>query len=193
MKAYHLTGKLPYFTNCYMLTDNTGNAVLIDCSADVAKVKKILENDRCQLSAILLTHGHADHRETLEETVAEFGAPVYLGSDDASLYGIENTNDYRDGAVMTFGEIKLYTFHTPGHTPGGYCLISDDMLFSGDTLFAGTIGRTDMEGGDYATLKESLKKILATVHSNLKVLPGHNGFSTFEMEKEQNPYLRSVM
>ena len=71
MKAYHLMGKAPYFTNCFMLTDNAGNAVLIDCSADVENVQAILDNDRAQLKAILLTHGHADHRETLEETVAQ--------------------------------------------------------------------------------------------------------------------------
>ena len=192
MKAYHLMGKAPYFTNCFMLTDNAGNAVLIDCSADVETVQAILDNDRAQLKAILLTHGHADHRETLEETVARYGCPVYLGSEDARLFGLEGTTPYEDGTVMKLGEIKFYVFSTPGHTPGGFCLWAEGLLFTGDTLFAGTVGRTDMRGGDFEVLKQSLKKILATVDENPQVLPGHNHFSTMEQEKAQNPYLKSV-
>lgn len=192
MKAYHLMGKAPYFTNCFMLTDNAGNAVLIDCSADVEKVQAILDNDRAQLKAILLTHGHADHRETLEETVARYGCPVYLGAEDARLFGLEGTTPYDDGTVMKLGEIIFYVFSTPGHTPGGCCLWTEGLLFTGDTLFAGTVGRTDMRGGDFEVLKLSLKKILATVDENPQVLPGHNHFSTMEQEKVQNPYLKSV-
>ncbi len=192
MKAYHLMGKAPYFTNCFMLTDNSGNAVLIDCSADVEKVKTILENDRVQLKAVLLTHGHADHRETLAETVAEFGCPVYLGAEDADLFGLEGTTPYEDATVMKFGEIKFFVFSTPGHTPGGYCLWAEGMLFCGDTLFAGTVGRTDMRGGDFDVLKESLKKIITTVDENPQVLPGHNHFSTLDQEKVQNPYLKNL-
>ena len=192
MKAYHLMGKAPYFTNCFMLTDNAGNAVLIDCRADVENVQAILDNDRAQLKAILLTHGHADHRETLEETVARYGCPVYLGAEDARLFGLEGTTPYEDGTVMKLGEIKFYVFSTPGHTPGGFCLWTEGLLFTGDTLFAGTVGRTDMRGGDFEVLKQSLKKILATVDENPQVLPGHNHFSTMEQEKVQNPYLKSV-
>ena len=187
MKAYHLMGKAPYFTNCFMLTDTNGNAVLIDCSADVAKVKTILENDRAQLK-----DGHADHRETLAEAVTEFDCPVYLGAEDAQLFNLEGTVAYEDATVMKFGEIKLFVFSTPGHTPGGYCLWAEGMLFCGDTLFAGTVGRTDMAGGDFTVLKESLKKILSTVDENPQVLPGHNHFSTLEQEKVQNPYLKNL-
>jgi len=192
MKAYHLMGKAPYFTNCYMVTDDTGHAVLVDCSADIEKVKTILDNDRVQLSAILLTHGHDDHRETLAETVAAFGCPVYIGSEDADLFGIENTIPYEDGGTLTFGEISLFTFATPGHTPGGYCLVCGEMMFCGDTLFAGTVGRTDLKGGDFNVLKESLKKIVAAVPDEIQVLPGHNHFSTMKQEKEQNPYLKRL-
>jgi len=192
MKAYHLTGKAPYYTNCYMLTDNEGCAVLIDCSADVEKVKAILENDRVQLSAILLTHGHHDHRETLDETVAEFGCPVYLGREDAAQFSLKNTLPYEDEGNLRFGEINLYTFHTPGHTPGGYCLMGEGLLFCGDTLFAGTVGRTDFPGGSFEVLKESLAKIVRIVPDEMQVLPGHNHFSTMKQEKDQNPYLRRL-
>ena len=192
MKAYHLTGKAPYYTNCYMLTDNKGNAVLIDCSPDPEKVKAILENDRVQLSAILLTHGHQDHRETLAEMVAQHNCPVYLGREDAAHFALEGTLPYEDRGNLHFGEIRLHTFHTPGHTPGGYCLMGEGMLFCGDTLFAGTVGRTDFAGGSFEILKESLAKIVRLVPDEMQVLPGHNHFSTMKMEKEQNPYLKRL-
>ena len=192
MKAYHLMGKAPYYTNCYMVTDNSGCAVLIDCSADTEKVKAILENDRVELKAILLTHGHDDHRETLYETVSLFGCPVYLGKEDIDQFELTGIERYTDGETLKFGEIVLSVFHTPGHTPGGYCLMCEDMLFSGDTLFAGTVGRTDFKGGDFEVLKESLKKIVARVPDDMKVLPGHNHFSTMKQEKVQNPYLKRL-
>ena len=189
MKAYHLMGKAPYFTNCYMITDTNGNAVLIDCSAEVEKVKAILENDRAQLKAILLTHGHHDHRETLAETVAEFACPVYLGADDAQLFGLEGTTDYEDVKVMKFGEIKLLPFSTPGHTPGGYCLWAEGMLFCGDTLFAGSCGRTDLPGGDWQTILTSLQRF-RSFDGELGVFPGHGESSTIAREKQYNPFLR---
>ncbi|MEG1781841.1 MAG: MBL fold metallo-hydrolase [Oscillospiraceae bacterium] len=190
MKAYHLMGKSPYFTNCYMICDDKGDGVLIDCSAEINKVKSILENDMVQLKAVLLTHGHKDHVETLAELRSEFSVPVYLGEADAELFAIEGTTPYTDLSNLEFGDIKIFTIATPGHTLGGYCLKCEDMLFTGDTLFAGTVGRTDLEGGDYDTLMASLKKLKEFVKSDLKVLPGHNHFSTMEQERAQNPYLK---
>lgn len=192
MKTYHLTGKAPYFTNCYVMTDNDGNAVMIEASADVNKVQDILDNDRVQLKAILLTHGHADHRETLEQCREKFGCPVYISAADSEFFGISDTLPLTDGENLTFGQIKIQVISTPGHTPGGCCLVCEDMLFSGDTLFAGTVGRTDLGGGDFDTLMKSLEKLSGSVKENLKVLPGHNHFSTMELEKENNPYLKNI-
>lgn len=192
MKTYHLTGKAPYFTNCYVITDNNGNAVMIEASADVNKVQDILDNDRVQLKAILLTHGHADHRETLEQCKEKFGCPVYISAADSEFFGISDTLPLTDGERLTFGQIKIQVISTPGHTPGGCCLVCEDMLFSGDTLFAGTVGRTDLGGGDFDTLMKSLEKLSGAVKENLKVLPGHNHFSTMELEKEHNPYLKNI-
>lgn len=192
MKTYHLMGKAPYYTNCYMITDDCGCAVLIDCSAETEKVKAILDNNRVELKAILLTHGHGDHRETLKETLEAFPCPVYVGEEDRELFSLDGTTSYSDGEKLKFGDINLDVFHTPGHTPGGYCLMCDDMLFCGDTLFAGTVGRTDLAGGDFEVLKESLKKIVAAANDDMKVLPGHNHFSTMKQEKAQNPYLKRL-
>ena len=192
MKTYHLTGKAPYFTNCYVITDNDGNAVMIEASADVNKVQDILDNDRVQLKAILLTHGHDDHRETLEQCREKFGCPVYISAAHSEFFGISDTLPLADGEKLTFGQIKIQVISTPGHTPGGCCLICEDMLFSGDTLFAGTVGRTDLGGGDFDTLMQSLEKLSGAVKENLKVLPGHNHFSTMDLEKENNPYLKNI-
>ncbi|MEG0091174.1 MAG: MBL fold metallo-hydrolase [Oscillospiraceae bacterium] len=193
MKSYHLMGRAPYYTNCFLLVDNSGSAVLIDCSVPWQKLDEILKNDHAQLKAILMTHGHHDHRETLDEVRLKSGAPVYLGRQDAQQFNIEKTIGYSEHETLEFGEIKLFVFHTPGHTPGGYCLRCEDMLFSGDTLFAGTIGRTDLLGGDYEELMTSLKTMAEYVkNQNPKVLPGHAHFSTFDMEKQQNPYLKEI-
>ena len=192
MKPYHLYGNPPYYTNCYLLTDNKGNRVLVDCSAAVEKVKRILENDRASLKAVFLTHGHRDHTETLSETLERFGCPVYLGEEDAKLFGYENTIPFADEAKFEVGEMNFFVFATPGHTPGGYCILCEDMLFTGDTLFAGTIGRCDLEGGDEPTLMKSLGRILTLVKEDVKVLPGHNHFSKLDIERKTNPYLLAV-
>lgn len=158
MKNYHLMGTAPYYTNCFLLVDNAGSAVLIDCSVKWEKIDEILKNDHAQLKAILLTHGHHDHVEELAEVRLKSSAPVYLGRQDADQFGIEKTIGYDERSTLEFGTIKLLAFHTPGHTPGGYCLRCEDMLFSGDTLFAGTVGRTDLLGGDYDELMKSDRK-----------------------------------
>lgn len=194
MKTYNLMGGAPYYTNCFLLSDNIGNAVLIDCSVKWDKIEEILKNDHVKLKAILLTHGHHDHCEELSEVRLKSGAPVYVGRADAEQFSFEKTTPYGTRETLEFGDIKLFAFHTPGHTPGGYCLKCEDMLFSGDTLFAGTVGRTDLLGGDYEELMKSLKTIAECVGTqNLKVLPGHAHFSTFDQEKQQNPYLKEIV
>lgn len=193
MKIYHIMGAAPYYTNCFMIIDNQDTAVLIDGSAPWSKISQILNSDNAKLAAVLLTHGHHDHRESLAEIIKNTQAPVYVGLQDKEQFNLDDVVCYQDMSTMEFGEIKLFVFSTPGHTPGGYCIKCEDMLFSGDTLFAGTVGRTDLPGGDYDELMRSLQKIVQTVKTDVKVLPGHAHFSTLEQEKEQNPYLKEML
>lgn len=194
MKAYHLMGSAPYYTNCYLLTDNQGNAVLFDCSIRWDKIDAILKNDSAQLKAIFMTHGHHDHRECFDEVVKNSGASVYMGRGDIAQFHMENVNEFKDKETFEIGEMKIFAFHTPGHTPGGYCFKCEDMLICGDTLFAGTVGRTDLPGGDFETLMKSLRTIIEIVkNQNPKVMPGHAHFSTFNEEKQYNPYLKEAL
>lgn len=194
MKAYHLMGSAPYYTNCYLFTDNQGNAVLFDCSIKWEKIDTILKNDGAQLKAIFMTHGHHDHRECFDDVVKMSGASVYMGRQDIAQFHLEGINEFKDKETFEIGEMKIFAFHTPGHTPGGFCFKCEDMLISGDTLFAGTVGRTDLPGGDFDTLMKSLKVIADIVkNQNLKIMPGHAHFSTFSEEKLYNPYLKEAL
>ena len=194
MKVYHLMGSAPYYTNCYLFTDNAGNAVLFDCSIKWEKIDAILKNDNAQLKAVFMTHGHHDHRECMAELKENCDAPIYMGRQDIAQFHMEGIKEFKDKETFEIGEMKIFAFHTPGHTQGGYCFKCEDMLISGDTLFAGTIGRTDLPGGDYATIMDSLKIIAEVVgKQNLKVMPGHAHFSTFNQEKVQNPYLKEAI
>lgn len=194
MKVYHLMGSAPYYTNCYLFTDNAGNAVLFDCSIKWEKIDAILKNDNAQLKAVFMTHGHHDHRECMEDVRRNCDAPIYMGRQDILQFHMEDINEFKDKETFEIGEMKIFAFHTPGHTPGGFCFKCDDMLISGDTLFAGTIGRTDLPGGDYETIMKSLRVIAEVVgKQNPKVMPGHAHFSTFHQEKVQNPYLKEAV
>ncbi len=193
MKLYHLLGKEPYFANHYILSDEKGSCILIDCCIDVKKVKKALKNEKAQLKGILLTHGHHDHIDSIKDFKEEFkDLEVYISKEDAEHFNVEGVS-YYEGDEVSIDGITLQIIKTPGHTPGGVCLLCADNLFTGDTLFAGTVGRTDFKGGDYDVLMNSLKLIIETVQEDTRVYPGHNHFSTLKIEKEQNPYLKNII
>ncbi len=193
MKVYHMHGKAPYYTNCFLLSDEKDSAVLIDCSMPIEKIKEALENEGVELKAVFLTHGHHDHVESLNDVKKEFpNAEIYLSKEDVLQFDIEGTIDYQN-EVFSIGKMDFNILKTPGHTPGCVCIIVEDYMFSGDTLFAGTIGRTDLPGSDYDTMIESLKKIIDNVDENCKVIPGHSHFSTLKIEKSENPYLKTII
>ena len=192
----------PIGTNTYLLEEE-GKALLIDPASKAEKLFPLLEGK--ELLAILLTHGHFDHIKAVDGLVKEYRIPVYLHPADTEIATSEELykqNMYRFGisARITVpltglqeGELKIGPFsceviHTPGHTPGSVLFRFGEELFSGDTLFKGSIGRTDLYGGDARQMKDSLRRI-RELPAVCRVYPGHEGLTTLEEEFLRNPYL----
>ena len=181
-------------TNCYILS-NGSRCLAIDPGGEPEKVLNFLEKEGLTLEAVLLTHGHFDHVGAVATLAAETDCPVYLCEEDLSLPSamtagpLYHTHGYGEGDRLNLAGMDFAVLHTPGHTPGSVCLLCGTTLFSGDTLFAGSCGRTDLPGGDWATIQASLKK-LAGLEANLWVLPGHGEATTLRDEKKHNPYMR---
>lgn len=183
-----------YQVNCYVVrNENSDRCVVIDPGYDPQKVLNHLKTKGLTLDAILLTHGHFDHVGAVKELAAETDCKVFLHNLErtmpeamtaGSLYATDNYPHRFSVAGMDFTVL-----HTPGHTPGSVCLICEDAMFSGDTLFAGSCGRTDLPGGDWATILASLGR-LKELPGNYRVFPGHGEDTTLAQEKQINPYLR---
>ena len=190
------------YTNCYLLADEaTGAAAVIDPGDDVTDtVERLCADNGWTLRGVFLTHGHYDHVggvTALRRTFPE--VPVYLHPADTGgtsqllpTAGLGNVTLWREGDVVKLGELQVEVLHTPGHTPGSVCLRCRDVLFSGDTLFAGSCGRTDFPGGSMDEMMASLAR-LGGLEGDLRVLPGHEGETTLSREREGNPYLREAM
>ena len=189
----------PLATNCYIFWDEqTNEAAVIDPGASGQKIADFLAENGLTLRMILLTHAHYDHIGGLKALHELTGAPVWVSTADSTdpagmTHGrLIYTNTYDDGDELTLGSLKIRVIATPGHTPGGVCLLVGGCLFSGDTLFAGSCGRTDFQGGDSAAMLASLKR-LAQLPGDLRVLPGHMEETTLEAEREWNPWMREAL
>lgn len=183
-----------YQVNCYIV-HNAGSdrCVVIDPGYEPKKIAAFLQEKGLKLEAILLTHGHFDHVGAVKELAEVTGCRVFLRPEEhtmpqmftaGKLYATDEYSAQFQIAGMTFT-----TLHTPGHTPGSVCLICQDAIFSGDTLFAGSCGRTDLPGGDWATIQASLGK-LRDLPGDYRVFPGHGEDTTLARERQCNPYLR---
>ena len=182
-----------YQTNCYLVRQaGQTQCVLIDPGYAADFLLDTLNAKELELSAIALTHGHLDHVGAVRDLAAETGCRVYLSGDELSLPPaitagrLYYTDLYTDR--FTAAGIPFTVLKTPGHTPGSVCLRTGSLLFSGDTLFAGSCGRTDLPGGNPADMRASLK-LLAAIPENLTVYPGHGEATTLDAEKRYNPYL----
>lgn len=196
----------PIGTNCYLVSDDMKNAFIVDPGGDP---DLIVENAKdFNVKYLLLTHTHYDHIGALDEVSEAFPeAEVAVHSlEKNALYdsaqnlsvGFGLSYEYRgkvhielkDGDELIFGDKMIKVIHTPGHTVGGVCYYIEDLLFSGDTLFKSSVGRTDLPGGDAVTLLQSIKEKLFTLPGKTIVYPGHMGQTTIGWEKQRNPYVK---
>ena len=180
--------------NCYIVYQNgSDRCVVIDPGYDAKKILAFLKEKNLQLEAVLLTPGHFDHVGAVKDLVAATDCRVFLHDAEHALpHTITAGKLYAtDGYTgqFTVAGMDILAIHTPGHTPGSVCLIIDDTMFSGDTLFAGSCGRTDLPGGDWATIQTSLHR-LAELSGDYRVFPGHAEPTSLAQEKQFNPYMR---
>ena len=188
-------------TNCYIASSKeTKDAILIDpgmdFSSEAASIFDHITSEKLKVNFIVDTHGHDDHTKGNVMFQKKLNVPICIHSLDAHF--IEGTEKSKgpahvmleDGNLIKFGNETLKVMHTPGHTPGSICLVGEKLVFTGDTLFAGGIGRTDFPGGSMNDMRLSLKK-LTSLPDNLLVYPGHGETSMIREEKRMNPFLNN--
>ena len=195
----------PLQANCYIVgCEQTGQAAVIDPGGETNKILSALAADKLTVMAIINTHGHFDHVTANAELKKATGAELMIHAQDAPMladaarsaaqWGLPAGESpppdrlLEDGDTITVGTITFTVLHTPGHTPGGICLHTDGVVFVGDALFAGSVGRTDFPGGDYDTLINSIRTKLFQLADDVKVYAGHMTTTTIGREKKSNPF-----
>lgn len=196
-------------SNCWLVFDEkSGEGVIIDPSPEIDKITETLENRKVTLKYIFLTHGHFDHMTSVDTLRAATGAPLCVHKDDAECLVNSNLNAYRkfmaadlvfrpadillsEGDALSFGDLEVTLMHTPGHSEGSVCYFIGDAMFSGDTLFDGGIGRSDLVGSDTRKLIDSLKRI-ALIEGDYTLYCGHGSVSTLNKQKQYNVYLKNI-
>lgn len=193
----------PIGTNCYILEDDQTNlAAVIDPGDEPELIQEALEKEGVEVRYLLLTHGHYDHTTAVPALHRVYPqADIYIHQADANGAGstlfplageVDDLKLYDEGDVIRLGDHEIQVLHTPGHSPGSVTLKVEDVLFTGDTLFAGSCGRTDLRGGSYEEIMSSLNR-LGQLEGDFHVCPGHDRTSTLERERQYNPFLREAM
>ena len=177
-------------TNCYVISDSSNKAVLIDPGADARSIIEFLSKNNLSLEAILITHTHFDHVGGLKKVAEKTGAVIYMRADEVNREYFTLSRDINDSDKITVGEMTFKIIATPGHTPDGMSFLAEDCLFSGDTLFYNNIGRYDLPGGDISVLTDSLKKIRDLPFEDLKIFPGHMQQTTLQHERLHNRFMK---
>lgn len=180
-------------TNCYVVgCEGTKEAVVIDPGLESDKqaqeILDFVKEKDLHIKYIINTHGHSDHTAGNIILKEATGAPILIHERDASC--VHADRKLRDGDVIQIGCLKLVVLHTPGHTKGGISLLVDNVVFTGDTLFSGAIGRTDFPGGSYQELIQSIRNKLLPLPDAVEVYPGHESPTTLGKEKKTNPFLQ---
>ena len=197
----------PIGTNCYLLiNEKTKEAVIVDPASCPDYMMNYIKTEEIKLKAVLLTHAHFDHIMGIEDFLKAFDVPVYVGREEqplladdrlnaSSMYGYHcvytGAKALEDGQIVECAGTEIHVIHTPGHTVGGCCyyLPEDEALFCGDTLFCGSIGRTDLPTGSSRDLAHSIREKLMILPDETKLYPGHMDESTIGYEKEINPFI----
>ena len=191
-----VTGNI-YQENCYIIFDDK-DSIIIDPGDDFDLIDNAITQNELVPSAVLLTHGHFDHVGAVKSLKEKYNIKVYMNSDDLELLSFMRTKDFdidvdiKNLEEIFVGNIKIKCIKTPGHSKGSVCYIIDDFLFSGDTLFAGSIGRCDLPGGSPVALLNTLSTIVVKLDDKFIVLPGHGEKSTIAEEKSRNLYLKNL-
>ena len=185
-----------YQANCYIIyEENSKSCCVLDPGGEAKKVLEFMELRGLSLDAVLLTHGHFDHVGAVKELHEATGCKVYLCTEDCTMPAkwtageLFYTDSYVEGDELNLAGLTIQVLHTPGHTPGSVCLLAENSLFTGDTLFAGSCGRTDLPGGDQSVLFNTLLR-LATLEEDYTCYPGHSGSTTLAREKQYNPFIK---
>lgn len=196
----------PLQVNCFIIADDkTREAVVIDPGDDGQDILRLIKEKDLKVRYIVNTHGHFDHIGANKAVKDATGAEILLHEGDAPLialaprqsaaFGMQPVSSppadryVRHGDIIQAGELSLKVLHTPGHSPGGICLLEQGIVFTGDALFAGSIGRTDLPGGDMTSLLRSIKTNLMTLPDDTKIFSGHGPASTIGDERQENPFL----
>ncbi|MCL2857276.1 MAG: MBL fold metallo-hydrolase [Oscillospiraceae bacterium] len=193
-------------TNCHLIISEKGAAALIDPGAGGEKIANILEEKGCTLKCILLTHGHWDHNGGVRYLLEKYPeTELCIGRGDKEMvtdeerfsgqlrglnwedHYLPEARELADGDKIELDEITLTVMETPGHSPGSICFVCGDMIFSGDTVFLENVGRCDLWGGDFDTMKATLAKLTA-LPGDYTMYPGHGPHTTLQHEREKNPY-----
>lgn len=192
-------------TNCYLLSDDTADnaAAIVDPGGSADQILAKIKQNNLDVKMILLTHGHFDHVMGVQDILAAYpDLPVYITETDYpeardggqfgySMGEVASVRFYDEGDTVELGNLKIDVLRTPGHTPGSVTLRVEDVLFTGDTLFQGSCGRTDFPGGSFGDMQRSLKR-LADLPGDYRVYPGHESSTTLDYERKYNPFMQRL-
>lgn len=196
----------PLQVNCYLIgCEETREIIIVDPGDDAASIRKVITKENLIPKSIISTHGHIDHVGDVSTIQKLFAIPYYIHADEQPLIdalptqvatfglhlsGIPTVSEYLvHGQTILIGSVSLTVLHTPGHSPGGICLKADSCVFTGDTLFAGSVGRCDLPGGDWELLLSSIHTHLMSLPDQITVYPGHGPPTSIGRERRMNPYL----
>ena len=196
----------PFMMNCYVLAcDQSKDAIVVDAGDNASGIINFIQQEELNLKFLINTHAHVDHISAVGSIQKQLNVPFYMHKEEsrnlAFLLETQEVYNFGDGLLpkvneyldsnntYSFGEIEFQVLETPGHSPGSVCFLFDDHIFVGDTLFAGSIGRTDLPGGSSETIFHSLKEVLMKLDDNLEVHCGHGEDTTIGRERRTNPFL----